>query len=313
MLRSEAARYARWSAAIALSLAVATAIVYLKRGYTSHIERKHAPPPAPFDVTRQSAGITFKKFDEQNHVVFTVQASKSTDFKGEDATLLEVVQITIFGKAGDRNDVIHTKSCRYGKERGDVTCSGDVQLDLMSAADAKRAANNPERAKALMTRVETRGVTFDRNSGVAHTDARLIFAFPQGSGDAIGMQYNSGEGTLQLLKEVRLKLLRPTTATSVKKKGTPKRADVESEVHVAGSSLDFSRDTRLMRLHGPAEAETAAERLTAGELLVWLDEDFHAQKMVAASAKGSRPALKYRSAKEYITLQADTLTAQFSP
>src|SRR5215467_13701183 len=166
MLRSEAARYARWSAAIALTLAGITAVVYLKRGYTSHVERKHAPPPAPVDVTRQSAGITFKKFDEQNHVIFTVQASKSTDFKGEDATLLEDVQITIFGKAGDRNDVIHTKSCQYGKETGGVTCSGDVQLDLMSAADAKRVASNPVLAKSVTTRVETQGVTFDRKTGL---------------------------------------------------------------------------------------------------------------------------------------------------
>src|SRR5438034_9840064 len=77
MLRSEAARYARWSAAIAVLLASVTAFVYLKRGWTSHIERKNAPPSAPVDVSRQSAGISFKKFDEQNRIIFTVDASKS--------------------------------------------------------------------------------------------------------------------------------------------------------------------------------------------------------------------------------------------
>jgi LPS export ABC transporter protein LptC len=313
MLRSEAARYARWSAAIALFLAAATAVVYLKRGYTSHVERKNAPPPAPVDVTRQSAGIMFKKFDEQNHVIFTVQASKSTDFKGEDATLLEDVKITIFGKAGDRNDVIHTKSCKYGKEHGDVTCSGDVQLDLLSAADAKRTANDAEKAKSLMTRVETRGVTFDRNSGIAHTDQRLIFAFPEGSGDATGMQYNSDEGTLRLQKDVRLKLIQPATTNPAKGKQLSGKPAAGHEVHVKGSSLDFSRDTRLMRLHGPAEAETAKERLTAGELLVWLDGDFHAQKMVAGTGtRGNRPEVTTLGSTESISLQADTLTALFS-
>ena len=118
MLRSEAARYARWSAAIAVLLAGATGVVYLKRGWTSHIERKNAPPSTPVDVSRQSAGISFKKFDEQNRIIFTVDASKSTDFKGEDATLLEEVKITIFGKAGDRYVVVRIKSCRYASPLG---------------------------------------------------------------------------------------------------------------------------------------------------------------------------------------------------
>jgi LPS export ABC transporter protein LptC len=338
MLRSEAARYARWSAAVALLLASATAAVYLKRGWTSHVERKHAPPPAPLDVTRQSAGITFKKFDEQNHIIFTVDASKSTDFKDQDASLLEDVRITIFGKAADRNDVIHTKSCQYGKEHGDVTCSGDVQLDLLSAADAKRTANNPEQARALMTRVETRGINFDRSTGIARTDQRVIFAFPNGSGDAIGMQYNSDEGTVQLLREVRLRLmpLAPAnpgkskasgisgTAKSAAKSGQAPKAQGQKgtqgqEVHVKGSSLEFARDSRRLRLHGPAEAETAAERLTAQEILLTLNEDFRAEKLVASGGSGTnRPELTTlnsaeKGSAEKIQLQADTLIANLSP
>jgi LPS export ABC transporter protein LptC len=333
MLRSEAARYARWSAAVALLLACATAVVYLRRGWTSHVERRHAPPPAPLDVTRQSAGLSYKHFDEQNHIVFTIDASKSTDFKGEDATLVEDVQITIFGKAADRNDVIHTKSCRYGKQHGDITCSGNVQLDLLSAADAKRTANNPEQAKALTTRVETRGINFDRGTGIARTDQRVIFAFPNGSGVAIGMQYNSDEGTVQLLREVRLRLMPLAPPNPAKGKasgiaGTAKTATKSApgqkgaqgqEVHVKSSSLEFARDSRRMRLHGPAEAETPAERLTAQEFLLTLNDDFRAEKLVASGGSGTnRPQLTTlgsagKGSGEKIQLQADTLTANFSP
>src|ERR1700738_2206870 len=139
MLRSESARYARWSAIVALALAAVTTLAYVRRDWVRHVEKKNAPPAAPVDVPRQSAGINFKKVD-QNRTVFEVQASKSTEFKGQDASLLEDVKITIFGKTGDRHDVIHTQSCRYGKEDGGITCSGDVQIDLMSAADAQRLA-----------------------------------------------------------------------------------------------------------------------------------------------------------------------------
>jgi hypothetical protein len=134
MRRSEAARYARWSAAVALLLACLTAGVYLKRGWQRIGERKKAPPPAPTNVEKQSSGLTFSKMDGPRKI-FTVEASNSTDFKGQDASLLENVRVTIFGKLGDRHDTIHTQSCQYRKDSGGVTCDGDVQIDLESAAD----------------------------------------------------------------------------------------------------------------------------------------------------------------------------------
>src|SRR5258708_6269241 len=124
MLRSEAARYARGSAVGALGWACATVLAYVGWDGARHVEKKHAPPAAPVDVSRQSAGINFKQGDK-NRTIYEVSASKSTDFKGQDASLLEDVRITIYGKAGDRHDVIHTRSCRYGRENGGIDCSGE--------------------------------------------------------------------------------------------------------------------------------------------------------------------------------------------
>jgi LPS export ABC transporter protein LptC len=312
MLRSEAARYARWSAAVALLLAAVTTVVYLERHWKIYQDKKKAPPAAPVDVERQSNGINFKKV-EQNQTVFEVQASKSTEFKGQDASLLEDVKITIFGKTGERNDVIHTQSCRYGKEDGGITCSGDVQIDLMSAADAKRVERDPAAAKSLTSRVETRGVTFNRASGVAQTDQQVTLAFPNGNGDAVGMEYESEEGTVRLRRNVRLTLLQPP-GTAAKK--TPGQAEsrLGQEVHVKGSSLDFGRDSRVMHLHGPAEAETPTERLTAGQIALALNEDFRAEKLVATTgADGNKPTVTSKSKPDEMRLEADTLTAHFSP
>src|SRR5579859_4535382 len=150
MLRSEATRYARWSAFAALVLAGVTLFVYLHRDWVRHVERKNAPPAAPVDVARQSAGINFKQGDK-NRTIYEVSASKSTEFNGQDASLLEDVRITIFGKTGERHDVIHTRSCRYGKENGGIACDGDVQIDLISAADAQRTAGRPEAAGRVTT------------------------------------------------------------------------------------------------------------------------------------------------------------------
>src|ERR1700742_3340601 len=271
MRRSEAARYARWSAAVALVLAGITTAVYLKRGYTRHIERRQAPPAAPQDVTRQSNGINFKKNDG-TRTIFQVQASKSTEFKGQDASLLEEGVITIFGKAGDRHDVIRTHSCQYDQKSGDIRCGGDVRIDAMSAADAELAERNPSLAESRATRVETRGVVFNRATGLARTDQRVTFAFPSGTGDGTGLEYNSDEGTLRLPHDVRLRLTQ-APATAAKKTGISASVDPRAgqDVRVKGSSLDFSRDSRLLHLLGPTEAETAAERMTVGELTLMLD------------------------------------------
>jgi lipopolysaccharide export system protein LptA len=313
MLRSEAARYARWSAAVALLLATVTTAVYLERHWKTYLDKKRAPPPAPVDVSRQSNGLNYKQFGEHNQTIFEVQASKSTEFRGQNASLLEDVKITIFGKTGDRHDVIHTQSCRFGKEDGGITCTGDVQIELMSAADAQRVERDPAAANASTTRVETRGVTFNRASGVAQTDQRVTLSFPNGNGDAVGMEYESEQGTVRLRRNVRLTLLQPP-GTAAKKTPGQTESRLGQEVHVKGSSLEFGRDTRVMHLHGPAEAETPTERLTAGQIALALDDQFRAEKLVATTgAAGNKPTMTSKSKPDEMKLEADTLTTYFSP
>ena len=308
MRRSEAAKYARWSAALALVLASLTAGVYLQRKWAAHREREKAPPPAPQDVTRLSSGLTFSKV-VGNRTIFTVEASKATDFKDKDASLLEDVKITIFGGAGARHDTIHTQSCQYEKVGGSVVCSGEVQMDLQSSEEAERAAKNPA-APAQKVHVETRGVTFNRASGAAQTDQPVKFVFPGGSGEAVGVEYQSEEGTVRLLRNVGLTLIPPASEPAGQRTG--KRA-VQEPVRVAGSSLDFGRDSRTMHLQGPVEATTSKARLLAGELTLALDPAFRAEKLVAAAgANGKKPELKSEGADRPTDLSAETLTAHFA-
>ena len=311
MRRSEAARYARWSAAVALLLAGVTVAVYLQRGWVRRIEKTKAPPAAPSDVTRLSSGLTFSKVD-QNRTIFTVQASKSTQFKDKDASLLEDVKITIFGKTGERHDTIHTQSCQYGQEKGDVVCSGLVQIELQNAADADRAASHPQENSAPTVHVETRGVIFDRASGEAHTDQRVSFTFPSGSGEAVGVEYDSEEGMVWLWREVRMTLTPPAARGTAKK---PNRGALnEEEVHVKGTRLDFGRDTRRMHLTGPVEVNTPSQRLTSGELTLSLDGAFRAEKLVAtAGAHGPSPNLASQGVRGPMEITADRLTAGFAP
>jgi lipopolysaccharide export system protein LptA len=309
MRRSESARYARWSAAVALLLACLTAGVYVKRGWQRISEQKKAPPPAPVNVEKQSSGLTLSKMDGPRKI-FTIEASKSTDFKDQDASLLENVKVTSFGKAGDRHDRIHTQSCQYRKGSGGITCNGDVQFDLESAADAERATKDPT-VPPQIVHVETRAVVFNQSTGAAKTDQPVTFTFPSGSGDAVGAEYNSEEGTLHLLQKVRLKL-RPQAKKGPENK--PAKSDTGEEVLVTGTSLDFGRDERLIHMLGPAEAQSNTAHLTAGELTLEMDSAFRARRLVAIPGlNGKRPELTSQSAGDTMLIDADKMTALIAP
>src|SRR3984893_6262767 len=304
MKRSQAARYARWSAALALLLAIVTVAVYLHHGFVARLQKKGAPPAPPVNVERQSNGLTFSKVDG-NRKIFTVEASKSTEFRNQDANLLEEVKITIFGKNGERHDTIHTRSCQYAKANGSIDCSGTVQIDLQSAAETELAKKRAGTETPVPTaHVETRNVRFDQGSGTARTDERVTFTSPAGSGEAIGGDDNYEEGTMKLLRDVKMTLIQT---------GGPKRTAGE-EVHVTGASLDFTRDARMLHLFGPAHAQTRTSKLDAGEITLNLDVDYRAEKLFAtAGAHGEKPQVVSSATSGPMKLSANGLTAWFDP
>src|SRR5712692_8397784 len=309
MKRSEAAKYARWSATAALFLATLTAGVYLERKWVAHREKEKAPPPAPRDVSQLMNGITFSKV-EGNQKIFTVEAQRATDFRDKSTSLMEDVSITIFGKTGERNDTIHTQSCQYEKDGGSIVCSGEVQLDLQSATDAERAKKSSGTKAAQKVHVETRGVTFNRATGLAQSDQRVKFVFPNGRGEAIGVEYRSEDGAITLLRDVSFFLLPSATSAGQPASGT----NPPDPVHVTGKSVDFGRDSRLLRLRGPVEAQTGTARMAAGELTLALDKTFHAEKLVATrGANAKNPELESRGKDSQTDLSGETLTAYFAP
>src|SRR5258708_12790101 len=119
----------------------------------------------------------------------------------------------------------------------------------MSAADAQRTEGHPEAAKAVTTRVETRGVRFDRASGLAQTDQRVTFAFPSGSGEAMGLEYKSEEGTVRLLRDVQFTLKQGTVGPSRPKAANPS-VPVPQDVRLKASTLAFQPHSPLLRLYG---------------------------------------------------------------
>ena len=274
--------------------------------------------------------------------LFVVHASSATTFRGSikeaEKNLLLNVGITVYGRNSDRNDVIHTDACDFYRPetdknsdakaakssgRGSIICAGEVKMDLQSAKDAKRVSNAAagNNMDPRIVHVITKGVTFDSSTADAHTDQPVDFQFSGGQGHAIGANYGSNDGTVELLHDVHLSL-KATPPQSARNQSKSSSAPIP--VEVTGSSIIFRREAKTAVLRGPvvvtqvtaappsdsairgaAAARTGSHILHASLLTVNMDAEFHAKLVTAEGDAKNRPNLVMDSPKGASTITAD--------
>ena len=277
MRNQEAARYARWAAVTAAAIALVVAGVYSKRAIQAARARRSAPASVPATVQQQSAEFKFTKM-EQDRAIFTIRASTATRFKDEDRSLLKDVWITIYGRAGDRNDNIHTRECSYEPKSGEVHCAGNVEIDIQGA--------NPASGKPAdkQLQVTTSNLSFNRDTGEASTPEKVEFQSPQGHGSAMGVSYSSQTAVVRLEHNVAIEMI-PADANADKagKQSSDRNSVLVTGVPIlaTGSSLELRRNERLVVLNGPAVVKQGARELSAEKISMNLDSTFHAQHLTA--------------------------------
>jgi lipopolysaccharide export system protein LptA/lipopolysaccharide export system protein LptC len=290
MRNSEARKYARWSLALAGLLAVIVAGVYGRNTWLARQAEKKAPPPVPSTIEERSNEFSYSKVEGQR-TIYTVKASRTTSFKEGSRNLLEDVAIVVYGKAGDRNDTLRTNACDFISNTGQISCAGEVQINLQ-AAGASHAAN--------AVHVATSGLMFDRGSGVARTDKPVTFQWPAGDGHAVGVTYDSNSGMLRLVRSVDLNLSTSPTDGSVKNK-----PGNQNDVHVSGDSMLFQRDARVVQMLGSVHAQQAAIELAAEKLQLDLDSELQAKRFVASG----HPQMHDVTSDGPIALKADEIAS----
>ena len=95
-------------------------------------EAKKAPASVPATVEQQSNEFSYSKVEGQR-TIYTVKASRATQFKEGNRNLLEEVSISVFGKKGERNDLLRTRSCDFISDTGKISCAGEVQISLQGS------------------------------------------------------------------------------------------------------------------------------------------------------------------------------------
>src|SRR5437588_918274 len=301
MRTTEAARYARWSAGVAILLVILVACVYGARDWQSRQARKKVPAAVPSSVEQRSAGFKFSKV-VGNRTEFTVRASHATEFVDGGRSLLEDVWITAYGGAGERFDNLHTRTCDYLTASKSISCAGDVQMDLDRASDQPSQAPGAQQVKgSKLVQVATSHVSFDHKTGLATTDRPANFRFSQGEGHGVGFRYEAQQGEIQLLSAVQLALHGAQAVDH-----TSQAAG--QILNLSGSSMTFERDQRLIHVMGPVHAQQAGFDLRCGRLDVELDEHMYAHRLIATE----QPELR-SDGPPHISLKAVTITALASP
>ena len=288
MRNQEAARYARWAASVAGLIALVVVGFYVVRAFRA--ARRHASRAQVSASVQQQMQTFAYNGMEGNRTVFTIRASRATEFKTGNPALLEDVWISIYGAKGDRNDSIHTRECSYAQKTGSVQCKGEVTIDVRPA---KTAAHAPGRQSLHIT---TSNLTFDGQTGEAESPAPVEFTLPQGHGSGLGVIYRTRAAVVRIEHAVKFEMA-PTPRTG----GVP--------VQVQASSLEVQRNQRRVLLAGLVVVQQGGRELSAGQVSISLGEKFHAREVVAEG----NPSIRVSHGGDVLRASATRLQAELSP
>ncbi|MGH9448551.1 MAG: LPS export ABC transporter periplasmic protein LptC, partial [Terriglobia bacterium] len=227
--------------------------------------RNNASPPRdnlPQNVARRQSSITYRR-SEQGEQLFTVHAAHMLAYGRGSGSLLEDVHVVIFGKAGDRHDEIQTERCRYNDETGALGCSGEATIVLESGVQIAQGSAPSAKPPVLL---HTSGVFYDPRRSTVTTNQPVRFQYGLISGAAVGLDYNTQKGQLDLRKSVAAEL--------------PVREPRQSVARITAGELLYSRQRSQILLRGSVNVSDGGKRLQASAGAVYLNAQGQATKIV---------------------------------
>jgi lipopolysaccharide export system protein LptA len=260
-------RLRRWLAVIAVLFTAVVAGMYLYARMRERNVLKEIPSKLGSDIKQTANGFQFSKSDGKR-TLFTVEASDLKQFKLNGRAELHNVSIVLYGRDSSRFDQIYGDDFTYDKKSGDVTASGDVQIDLEANPTGLTGPDQgtPRELKNPI-HLRTKDLVFNQNSGDASTDARVDFRTPQASGWALGVQYSGKTNVLTLVSQIHVTLGGQDAASLFATHGR------------------ITRDPRVIVLDHPRMVRPGANResvtLQADQAAMFLGPDNDVQRVLA--------------------------------
>jgi len=217
------------------------------------------------EIQQNTEGFTYSQA-AGGHTIYSISAANAIRYKQGGKAELHRVKIVSYGRQSDRLDEITGDDFEYDAQSGDITAKGKVTIELQAVQPAP--GGSPKKVGSPL-HLETSGLMFNKNTGIAKTTEKITFALPQGTGSAVGATYDSKRNTFQLHSDLHLLTSEP--------KPTNLRA----------SSALFEQESQELTLTD-LRAQSGIRRLAAQHVVLHLREDNTVER---ADASGGVDAL----------------------
>src|SRR5258708_32990129 len=253
----------RLFAAAAVLVVLAVAGVYLNNLIRVRQKVASNPPKIGPNVERSAKGFTYSQA-EGGKTLFTIHAASAEQFKQSGRTELHDVSIVVYGRQGNRSDQIYGSDFEFDPNSGDITSKGEVHIDLESETPVVPGRQQaPGSEMKNLIHVKTSGLTFNKTTGLAHTDQKIEFRIPEANGSAVGATYDSHQSQLNLHSAVTINTTGPRKA------------------NVTGQSAIITKDPRKIVLQ-KARMEQEQRMAVADKMTIFLRDDDTVDRVLGA-------------------------------
>ena len=230
------------------------------------------PKRLGINIQQEASGVTYTQ-SHGGHMIFKIHASRAEQLKNGHS-LLHDVTIEFYAKDGRTVDRIAGSDFEYNQKTGIASAAGKVEITLtrplgepkgsVAEGGGHKAPSIPSSAAGAI-HVQTSGLSFNENTGVATTAEKVDFTMAKGSGSAMGATYDSQQGYLTLDRAVKL---------HTERGGQP--------VAIYAQHAEFERDAETCRML-EATAEYKGGQTSAGSAKILFRSDGSAKRLDATN------------------------------
>jgi lipopolysaccharide export system protein LptA len=210
------------------------------------------PSKLGIDIQQNTEGFTYSQA-AGGHTIFSISAANAIRYKQGGKAELHKVKIISYGRQSDRMDVISGDDFEYDAQSGDIAAKGKVTIELQAVQPATTPGASPKKVGSPL-HLETSGLMFNRNTGIATTKENITFALPQGTGSAVGATYDSKKNMFNLHSDIYLLTTGPKPMT------------------LRASTALFEQESQVLTLQD-LRAQSGIRRLEGQHVVLHLRED----------------------------------------
>ena len=249
------------------------------------------PETLPKNINQTLSGYTFTR-SEGGRQIFTVRAARTVAFKDGGKTLLEDVTVEVYGSTANRRDLLKARQCDYDPQTGGLSCLSNVEIELNAGAIAPTASSLKGRQPLHL---ETSKLNYEPKKALATSDEPSRFRYGPASGSAVGIRYDTKDGSVELKKDVIINF-DPTGSITL-------------PLRVTCTRLSYDKNTGQVGLRGPVEITQGSRRIRAGQGKTFLDQK---NRITQAILEGGAQGFE-TSAGSLLMAKAERVKADLDP